>query len=397
MTPKPWLAPLMLSGICTLSPVFSYAESAVEDLRKTVAAQQKAIDDIQRQLDAATTILENSGQQSNGADEPSSLDTQTSGTPETHIGGYGELHYNNLESKKELDFHRFVLFFGHDFSNTIRFHSEVELEHSVSSAEDVGEVELEQAFLEFDLSDRHTARAGSFLIPVGILNETHEPPTFYGVERNPVETYIIPSTWWEGGAGINGGLGPGWKYDFDITTGLNASTGGGNAYLVRNGRQQAAKATAENLAYTTRLRWTGLAGIELSGTLNYQEDVTQGAQSVSATLWEAHAVVRHGPFGLRTLYATWHLDGSGPKAVGRNEQTGWYVEPSFKVTVKTGVFARYNTWDSTAGDNVDSKSTQTSVGINYWPHEDVVVKTDIQHQGGVASDDGFNLGIGYQF
>ena len=46
------------------------------------------------------------------------------------IGGYGELHYNNLNSKKEIDLHRFVLFFGHKFSGRIRFHSEVEIEHA---------------------------------------------------------------------------------------------------------------------------------------------------------------------------------------------------------------------------------------------------------------------------
>ena len=47
-----------------------------------------------------------------------------------------------------------------------------------------GEVELEQAYLEFDLNSGLHSRAGVFLLPVGILNETHEPPTFY--ELNPV-------------------------------------------------------------------------------------------------------------------------------------------------------------------------------------------------------------------
>lgn len=390
MTNKCWRTTLLLSGIC-MSTICYGADTAVENLRKTVEAQQRAIDNLQRQLDAATATLENAAQRVDLTGTSPGIDGNT------HVGGYGELHYNHLDSKKELDFHRFVLYLGHEFSDTIRLHSEVELEHSVSSADDVGEVELEQAFLEFDLNDRHTARAGVFLLPVGILNETHEPPTFYGVERNPVETNIIPSTWWEGGTGLNGELAQSWKYDIDITSGLNTPTSGGNAYLVCNGRQQVAKATANNLAYTLRLRWTGVAGVELSGTLNYQEDLTQGAQNVSAILLEAHTVVKRGAFGLRALYAAWNLDGSGPKAVGRNEQSGWYVEPSYKISSRVGVFARYNTWDNAAGDAMDSKLTQTNFGINYWPHEDVVLKADVQHQGGIASDDGFNLGIGYQF
>src|SRR3972149_3976884 len=117
----------------------------------------------------------------------------------------------------------------------------------------------------------------------------------------------------------------------------------------------------------------------------------------AATLWEAHAALMRGPFGLRALYANWDLDGTGPKALGRDEQKGWYIEPSVKLTPKFGVFARYNTWDNEAGDATDSKKIQKDFGFNYWPHENVVVKFDIQRQSGTANDDGFNLGVGYMF
>jgi len=392
MIKKQWLGAALVGGACSMSPVL-HADATLDDLRKTVEAQQQAIDKLQKQLDATAAAVEEGGRP--GASGTTGANDAKSGA--TRIGGYGELHYNNLDSKKELDFHRFVLYFAHQFSDTIRFNSEVELEHSVSSAEDVGEVELEQAFLEFDLNEKHTARTGVFLIPVGILNETHEPPTFYGVERNPIETNIIPSTWWEGGASLAGELAPGWKYDIALTSGLNTPTSGANAYLVRNGRQEVAQAVAEDLAYTARLRWTGWAGVELSGTAQYQQDITQGAQDVSATLLETHAVINQGRFGLRALYATWLLDGAGPEAVGRDEQSGWYIEPSYKVTPRLGVFARYNAWDNEAGGSADSDKNQTNVGVNYWPHENVVLKADIQRQGGTVNDDGFNLGVGYQF
>ncbi len=124
----------------------------------------------------------------------------------TSIGGYGELHYNNLtsdnsnESKNEMDLHRFVVFFGHQYSDDLRFFSELEVEHSVAGDDQNGEVEIEQAFIEWDYAENHRAKGGVFLVPTGIINETHEPETFYGVERNSVEKNIIPATWWEGGA-----------------------------------------------------------------------------------------------------------------------------------------------------------------------------------------------------
>ncbi|OUR68170.1 porin, partial [Cycloclasticus sp. 46_83_sub15_T18] len=132
------------------------------------------------------------------ADSTSGIQKLADWADKTTIGGYGELHYNNLSGKggasdkDAIDFHRFVLFFGHEFSDDIRFFSELELEHSIAGDGKDGEVELEQAYIDFDLNDQHTARAGLFLLPVGIINETHEPPTFYGTERNPVEKNIIP-------------------------------------------------------------------------------------------------------------------------------------------------------------------------------------------------------------
>ena len=139
-----------------------------------------------------------------------------SSTSNTTVGGYGELHYNNLSNgkgtdKKVLDLHRFVIFVNHEFNDDIRFFSEFEIEHAfISDNNDgsgntsPGEVEVEQAFVQFDIGENTNVDAGVFLIPVGILNETHEPPTFYGVERNPVEKNIIPVTWWEGGAMLSG-------------------------------------------------------------------------------------------------------------------------------------------------------------------------------------------------
>lgn len=333
----------------------------------------------------------------------------------TALGGYGELHYNNWDNKKaggndkrEFDFHRFVLFFSHEFDTTTRFVSELELEHALLKDTDTdtdgsnpktntskGEVELEQAYIEFNLNDAMTARGGLFLLPIGLLNDTHEPPTFYGVERNPVENKIIPTTWWEAGAGLSHRFPNGLAYDVALHSGLYAPN-----YNIRDGRQKVSAAKGDALAYTARLKWTGIPGLELAASLNHQNDITQGtAAKISANLLESHLSYTTGPFAVKALYATWRFDDNGA-ANGMEKQQGWYVEPAFKVSEKFGLFARYNRWDNAAGDATDSVYRQSDVGINYWPHPDVVIKADYQNQSvpnGKDEYDGFNLGIGYQF
>ncbi|PHS33164.1 MAG: porin [Methylophaga sp.] len=324
----------------------------------------------------------------------------------TTIGGYGELHYNNLndqngsDDKDAIDFHRFVLFFGHEFNDDLRFFSELELEHSIAGEGKSGEIELEQAYIEYDINERHRVKGGLFLTPVGIINETHEPPTFYGTERNPVEKNIVPATWWAAGAMFSGEIAEGFSYDLAATSGLNTTAG--NNYKIRKGRQKVSKAKAEDFAYTGRLKWTGIPGVELAATVQYQEDITQSLDSTagSATLFEAHAVIERGAFGLRALYATWDLDGDGPKSIGADEQTGWYIEPSYQINDNFGIFARYNEWDNAAGNSSDTEYEQIDLGINWWPHKDVVVKLDYQNQEapkGKTELDGINVGLGYQF
>ncbi len=343
-------------------------------------------------------------------------DNSKNSSSATTVGGYGELHYNNWsdgqgKTKRELDFHRFVLFVNHEFNDHIRLFTELEIEHAfVEDTEDgsnEGAVELEQAYVQFDLSEHTKANAGLFLIPVGILNETHEPPTFYGVERNPVEQNIIPTTWWEGGAMLSGNNDSGFSYDIALTSGLDGGTN------IRGGRQKVSKATARNLAATGRVKYTGINGLTLSATAQYQDDMTQDSTDDvgSAILLEAHARWNIADFTLTALYANWDIDVKDTAAQedkDKDTQNGGYLEASYKLNPAWGVFVRQNQWDN--GGAGDTKKSQTDIGINYWPHENVVIKADYQVQSDydkfdydegttktIAGFDGFNLGIGYQF
>lgn len=362
----------------------------------TAAAQAPSNAELYEIIQAQQTQIENLQNQSSSA---SSFGGRTS------LGGYGELHYNNIkDGRDEIDFHRFVLFVNHEFNDRVRLFTELELEHALADDSGKGEVELEQAYIEFDISDKLQAKGGLFLVPVGILNETHEPPTFYGVERNNVENKIIPTTWWEAGAGINGRTDGGFSWDFAVHSGLNIDTNAGK-FKIRDGRQKVARAAADDPAATARIRYTGVTGLDLAATVQYQADITQGtdaAGDAAARLLQAHAIYQAGETKLTAFYATWDIDNATFEAVGADEQTGYYVEASQKLNDKFGVYARHSEWDNAAGDNADSAFDQQEVGVNYWPHENVVIKADIFVQDDQSTSEskdkeGFNLGIGYQF
>ena len=362
---------LAAAGALAASPVFAADQApTTEELYEIIQAQQEQIDNL---VGKRQNVSEGS----------------------TSIGGYGELHYNNYDSGSQFDFHRFVLFFNHEFNDDIRFFSELELEHSLAGEGKPGEIELEQAYAEFDLSDKVAAKAGLFLMPVGILNETHEPNTFYGVERNPIEKNLIPSTWWEGGIGATGNFGAsGISWDLNVHSGLEV----GADFNIRSGRQKVAKANGEEIAYSGRLKYTGIAGLEVAASFFHQGDITQDLvpNAGAGTLLETHVRWNNGPLTLTALYADWTLDGSAAESLNKEKQWGGYGEASWRFNEAFGVFARHNIWNN--GGFGDTQQTQTNIGVNYWPHKNVVLKFDLQQRDeNNEANEGFNLGFGYQF
>lgn len=392
---------LVISGVAT-------AESAPspEEMWKIIQQQQQTIEALKSKLDNTEQKVVATEEKVAANTEAVEEVEESSGSflgGNTTLGGYGELHYNNLDNtdNDQVDFHRFVLFFGHEFNDKWRFFSELELEHSLSGDGEPGEVELEQAYVEYDINETNHLKAGLYLVPVGLINETHEPPTFYGVERNNVEKNIIPATWWEAGIGLSGEIAPGVQYDVMLHSGL--ATSAGSSYNIRSGRQKVAEAIADNGAVTGRIRYTGFPGLVVGLSAQYQDDLTQG-EDISANLVEAHVDYNRNGFGLRALYASWWLDDgpalTGPAAIGADRQKGFYVEPSYRFNTPigdTGVFVRYQEWNNRAGSDADDNE-QIDIGVNYWPHENIVFKFDYQFENETAGDnDGFNLGVGYQF
>jgi hypothetical protein len=398
-----------LVALLTCSTAFAADPPSREEMWKVIQKQQREIKTLsgnqkttQKQVKQTKKAVEAT------ADAMKNVGSKKQGWwDRTSLGGYGEVHYNG-GSTDQIDIHRFVLFVGHEFNSRTRLFSEFEVEHALAGEGKPGEVEMEQAWIEFDINEQATARAGVFLLPIGILNETHEPTTFYGVERNRVENKIIPATWWEGGAGLAYNLDNGLRFDAAVHSGLDVPNA---TFLPRSGRQKVAEATARDPAFTGRIRYTGIPGLELASSLQYQVDVTQGDSGdteSSATLFEAHAVYKkpiskNAEFGFRALYAEWDIDGTAAAAIGADTQYGYYAEPSIKFKTSkgdVGLFARYSVDDNADGDSTDSKIEQFSVGMNYWPHENVVLKLDWQNESapsGTDEKDRINAGVGFSF
>lgn len=373
------------------------AAPSTEEMWEIIQQQQAEIQRLKQQVKQTDQKVEMTA---DAVEKTSSSSASASGwAAKTKIGGYGEHHFNHIDNKDDkVDAHRFVAYISHQYTDKVKFFSEIELEHSLAGDGKPGEVELEQAYIQYDYAQNHNLIAGQFLIPVGFLNETHEPETFYGTERNPVEKNIIPATWWETGAMLTGEIAPGFSYNAGLHSGLKADDGG----KIRSGRQKSAKATAEDLAFTGRLKYTGIKGLELAATLQQQQDITQGngIGSGEATLIALNAAYQYDGLSLRALWSSWDIDGDTFEANGRDEQTGWYIEAGYRFANNLGIFVRQNEWDNEAGNSDDTEYAQTDFGLNYWLVDNVVFKldySDIDAPEGKEDYDALNLGVGWSF
>jgi hypothetical protein len=352
----------------------------------------------------------------------------------TTIGGYGELHLNMVKPEGEsfssrLDLHRFVLFFAHRFNDRFQFYSEIELEHAfVAESGGVaipGSLQIEQAFIDWRLlkgtSEALYLRAGVVLVPMGIINQWHEPPIFNGVERPQVDRVIIPTTWREGGAGIWGQPTDEIRYEFYVMGGLDASGFSGSSGL-RGGRLKVTQAVLNGPAFVGRLEWEPILGMVLGvspyfGLAGPRDlaDVNVKVGGVSGD-WR---ILRKG-FEARALIAYFHVSDTDALRVTQPGETdptstvgsnlfGAYGELGYNVlhyvdTVMALVpFVRVDYYDTTfqesdAAFNLPAFVVPT-IGLSYRPIPQVVFKVDYQNErpstGPIANR--WNVGLGYMF
>lgn len=338
------------------------------------------------------------------------------------IGGYGEMLYTAPSGGKDsADFLRAILYTGYRFNDRILFNSEVELEHA--NTEKSGAVELEFAHVDFLLHDAANLRAGMMLVPVGFINEMHEPTTFWSARRPALERSLIPSTWSENGLGFFGEAGR-VSYKAYVLAGLDAR-GFGAATGIREGRQAGSKSLAEDLAVAARLDVDAGAGVQL-GFSGYVGGSGQGAKvgggvvDARVELWDAHLAWRWKGFGLRALYTQASIGDAadvnalnglaGDDSVG-SLLRGWYAEAGYDVLASLDtdqeltLFARHESFDTQADvpagflrDPANDRELWT-LGAAYKPHPQVVIKLDwtAQRDRADVTADEWGFAVGYEF
>lgn len=364
------------------------------------------------------------------------------------VSGYGEMVMQDYKAKKDdgtasgkkrqLDFLRLVMYYGYKFTDKILFNSEIEFEHATSGKR--GEVGVEFAYLDFKFHPALGIRVGMMLVPMGLINELHEPTIFHGANRPSVENKIFPTTWRDNGVGLFGDIGP-FAYRTYLMAGLQAVTDkvpvtvtdtavkvkGFNASSgLREGRSKGSKSLAEDLAWVGRLDYTGLPGVMLGGSV-YSGKSGQNATNAlgedidaAVTFWDVHVSAEHRGLELSGLYAQGTIGDvadinvanslTGNKSVGER-LFGGYVQVAFDVLSLTGSkqylapFLRYERYDTQkrvpAGfsKNPANSRVEYTYGLTYKPHHNVVVKADWQdmnNQAGTGVDQ-FNLAVGYLF
>lgn len=346
------------------------------------------------------------------------------------IGGYGQMLYQNFsraaddgspsDATPRADLERAVLYFGYKFNDRTLFNSEVEYEHAVAGAGEPGETAVEFAYLDFRPKPAFGLRGGLLLVPMGFLNELHEPPVFLGARRPEVEQVIIPTTWRENGFGVYGSAGP-MTYRTYLVTSLDARRFS-EAEGVREGSQEGADALAADLAVTARVDYNPVAGLVLGASI-FAGGVGQGGPGLGdarLTLWDAHAEWNWRGLHVRGLYARSGLSdagavslaiSAGPQAIG-SRQHGGYLEVAYNLLARARgtaqelcPFVRYealNTQDRVApgfsADKANDRQVRT-YGLSYRPITNIAIKVDyqnFQNRAGTAVDQ-INVSLGYLF
>ena len=338
------------------------------------------------------------------------------------IAGYGEMLLENYADSSgkttQFDYLRAILYAGYRFNDKFLFNSEIEVEHAK-------EIYVEFAYVDYQATQNFGLRGGMLLVPMGLVNEFHEPTVFMGAERPVTENKIIPSTWRENGGGFYGAFDQ-VSFRFYVLNGFKGSkfNDGG----LRGGRQKGYKALSSSIVYTGRLDVTPTPGVFFgasfyTGDSGNREVILDGQEyGVGTTIWDVHAQAQVRGLDLRALMARASLSDvaqlnqslgfTGNKSVGSG-LAGQYVQVGYDLLsqvvgagdVALSPYVRFEKVDTQAEVPVGFERSASknnnyfTFGIELKPNPGVVLKIDHMWVSNDASSgtNQFNINLGYAF
>lgn len=374
-------------------------------IASTLTLQATELDDLNAKLDALTEEIAQIKEKDSDSDSTSD---------KLSFGGYGKMDYTNYRDSgkaSQLDLYRAILYVGYQFTDNIKFVSEIEWEHGGSKDEPRagGYVVMEQAYLDFKLNNAASLKLGQIIVPVGMVNLYHEPTAFYPVSRPEVEKYIIPSTWHENGAIVHGSVS-----NFDYQVGMMAGLNAENGTEVRSMRQGGQKSEADDFAFVARVDYKTNVGVNVGASVftGGAGQETASLANVDTTIAEIHAGYNLNNIHVNALYAQSKVSNASAVALNSSEDasgkgSGYYVTVAYDVTDKWTPFVQYEkynrfdeTFDGTTGASTGAGNdvVNTTIGINYFPTKNVVLKAAyLKRDNRGTDDDQIHLGTGYVF
>ena len=361
----------------------------------------------------------------------------------TSIGGYGEMHFDMEanEGNGKLDFHRFIIYYKHQFTPKWSMMSEIEIEHNMVGSETAlgykgGYLAMEQAYLNY-WNGNWGFKGGVLLVPAGIINEYHEPPTFMSVERPEYNKYIVPTTWFDNGFALYGTLMGDFNWNVTLTGDLD---GDDISAGIRSAREKGHYSTASNWTKTVQASWTGMTGLKIGGSMTMNDapatqlpdDMNCGVnkdeacgfaierETVGVNLTEfnatysAHNIYARMEYGMINYANNFHqartsIDPDGIANSGDEyslgfiyeyeSSSGYYIDLGYDIGSLVGCGDESNLylWMRTSSynkdDNADSKDIQL-FGVSYKPINNISFKFET---GKVNDDNVIRLGLGYMF
>ena len=372
------------------------------------------------------------------------------------FGGYGELHYDMEKDDGDgsLDFHRFIIYYKHQFNGKWSLMSEVELEHNMVGSESAlgykgGYVALEQAFLNY-WNGNWGFKGGVVLVPAGITNEYHEPPTFMSVERPEYNKYIIPTTWFDNGFSFYGTMGD-LNWNYTMVGDLNGDEIGDG---IRSGRMKGFKSSTTDWTKTLQASWIGMEGLKVGGSITMNDApvsdivvqavdgfwgienvITGGCSDAMAyeneaaciagdgntwlelgvetnAIWNAPilgSTTSNNPIGvtLVEINATYSKDNmyarleygtinytDNPSA---KSSSGYYLDLGYNVADMMSCEGDLYLWTRTSSYNKDDDSDAKDIslfGVTYKPTNNISIKLETGESG---DNDVMRMGLGYMF